>query len=153
MKLYIAEKASVGRALAEVLPGKKGKAECFLRCGEDIVAWAAGHLLELWMPEDYDERYKTWGFDTLLYVPTQWRRKETGTAKRLLIPLKKLIKELDPKRDVIVHVGDADREGQLLIDEILEFCGWKGKALRLRIKESHAPAIHKARENMRDNAE
>ena len=151
--LYISEKASVGRALAAALPGKQEKCEPFIKVGSDIVAWAAGHLLELCMPEDYDERYKQWGPDTLLYVPTPWRRKEMATAKKLLGPLKKLIKSLDPKVDVIVNAGDADREGQLLIDEILDFYGWTGSTLRLRINDMNVPAIRKALENMRDNAE
>lgn len=153
MKLYIAEKASVGRALAAALPGTQKKSGNFIQCGPDVVAWAAGHLLELCAPEDYDERYKQWEFDTLLYVPAQWRRKEMSAAKNLLEPLKKLIKGLDPRTDVIVNAADADREGQLLIDEILDYYGWKGRTLRLRINDVNPPAIRKALENMRDNAE
>ena len=110
-------------------------------------------MLELCAPEDYDERYKQWGFDTLLYVPEKWRRKEIRAAKNLTEPLKKLIKGLDPKADVIVNAGDGDREGQLLIDEILDYYGWKGRTLRLRINDVNEPAIRKALENMRDNAE
>jgi len=153
MKIYVAEKASVGRALAAALTGEQEKCEPFIKVDSDIVAWAAGHLLELCMPEDYDERYKQWGANTLLYVPSAWRRKEMTTAKKLLGPLKKLIKGLDPKVDIIVNAGDADREGQLLIDEILDFYGWKGQTLRLRINDMNAPAIRKALENMKDNAE
>ncbi|MDL2264380.1 DNA topoisomerase III [Synergistaceae bacterium OttesenSCG-928-I11] len=151
MKIYLAEKGSVGRALAAALPGETKKQGAFLRCGSDIVAWAAGHLLELFMPEDYDERYRQWCRDTLLYVPEKWRRKEMRTTRNLLEPLKKLIKGLDPKADVVVNVGDADREGQLLIDEILDFYGWKGATKRLRINDVNVPAIRKALENMRDN--
>ncbi|MDL2264084.1 DNA topoisomerase 3 [Synergistaceae bacterium OttesenSCG-928-I11] len=152
MKIYLVEKASVGKALAAALPGENKKQGTFIQCGSDIVAWAAGHLLELFMPEDYDERYRQWSRDTLLYVPEKWRRKEMRTAKNLLEPLKKLIKGLDPKSDVIVNAGDADREGQLLIDEILDFYGWKGKTQRLRINDVNAPAIRKALEEMKDNA-
>ena len=54
MKLYLMEKKSVGVALSNVLPGERKKEENLIRCGGDIVAWAAGHLLELYEPEDYD---------------------------------------------------------------------------------------------------
>lgn len=151
MKLYIAEKASVGRALADVLPGNRKKEETWICCGSDIVAWASGHLLELYMPEDYDERYKSWNAGTFLYVPQEWKRKEIPRTKTLFSNLKKLIKGLSEKNDVIVNVGDSDREGQLLIDEILEYCGWKGATQRLRINDVNPGAIRKALENVKDN--
>ena len=151
MKLYIAEKASIGRALAEVLPGPRKKMDNAVKCGSDIVAWASGHLLELYMPEDYDERYKSWNRSTLLYVPDTWKRREIARTKALFLSLKKLIKGLDSRKDVIVNVGDADRQGQLLIDEILEHCGWKGATERVRINDVNPSAIRKALENVKDN--
>jgi len=110
MKLYIAEKSSVARALSNVLPGEKRKEENFFRCGDDIVAWASGHLLELCEPEDYDLAYKKWSRDTLLYVPEKWKLREKERTKTLFASLKKLIKGLSAS-DVIVHCGDSDREG------------------------------------------
>ncbi|GHV31306.1 DNA topoisomerase 3 [Synergistales bacterium] len=149
MRLYIAEKASVGRALAGVLPGSKVKGDNCIRCGGDVVAWASGHLLELCEPEDYDEKYKRWGMDTLLYVPEKWRRKAIPRTKALLSGIKKLLRGCD----VVVNVGDSDREGQLLIDEILDYCGWAGKTQRLRLNDVNPNAIRKALDNIRDNAD
>lgn len=152
MKLYVMEKASLGRALANVLPGEKIKEENFIRCGDDIVAWASGHLLELCEPEDYDPAYKKWSRETLLYVPEKWKLREKERTKTLFAGLRKLIKGLSAS-DVVVNGADGDREGQLLIDEILEFCGWKGKTLRLRINDVNPDAIRKALANMKDNSE
>jgi DNA topoisomerase-3 len=149
----VAEKASVGRALSNVLPGAKKREEHFIRCGErseDIVAWASGHLLELCEPEDYDPAYKKWSRDTLLYVPDKWKLKEKERTKALFSDLKKLIRSLAPS-DVVVNVGDGDREGQTLIDEILEYCGWKGRTKRLRLNDINPDAIRKALLNMSDN--
>ena len=148
----MAEKASVGKALANVLPGIKKREGNFIRCGGDIVAWASGHLLELCEPEDYDPAYKKWGRDTLLYVPDKWKLKEKERTKALLSGLKKLIRGLAPS-DTVINVGDGDREGQTLIDEILEYCGWKGQTKRLRLNDVNPDAIRKALRNMRDNAE
>jgi DNA topoisomerase-3 len=152
MKLYICEKFSVGKALAGVLPGVTMRDKDFIRCGEDIVAWASGHLLELCEPEDYDGKLKTWGRDTLLYVPDKWRLKVKERTKGLFSCLSKLIHGLGPS-DIVVNVGDGDREGQTLIDEILEHCGWHGHTKRLRLNDVNPDAIRKALSNMRDNAE
>ena len=110
MKLYVTEKASLGRALASVLPGEKKKEDNFIRCGEDIVAWAAGHLLELRAPDEYDPAYKKWSRDTLLYVPDTWKLREKERTKALFAGLRKLIKSLTAS-DIVVHAGDSDREG------------------------------------------
>lgn len=149
MKLYIAEKRSAGRALADVLPGPKVKGGNCIRCGGDVVAWASGHLLELCEPEDYDERYKRWSRDTLLYVPKKWKRREIARTKGLLNGIRKLLNEAD----TVVNVGDSDREGQSLIDEILEYCGWAGPTKRLRINDMNPDAIRRALNDIRDNAD
>jgi DNA topoisomerase-3 len=154
--LYIAEKPSVGRAIAAVLPGKPARDESgFIRCGEDIVAWAAGHLLESAAPEDYDPKWAAWSADTLPLLPAQWKRipkkgGESGAnARKLLAELGKLLK----KADRVIHAGDADREGQFLIDEILEHFHWKGPTMRLRINDVNPDAVRKALREMRDNSQ
>ncbi|MDR1510441.1 MAG: hypothetical protein LBS53_12480 [Synergistaceae bacterium] len=147
MKLYICEKASLARALADVLPGEKTKGDDCIRRGGDVVAWASGHLLELFEPEDYDERYKRWSRDTLLYVPEQWKLKEIPRTKGLLSGIRKFLKEAD----TVVNVGDADREGTLLINEILDYCGWRGKTERLRINDMNPGAIRRALDAIKDN--
>jgi DNA topoisomerase-3 len=83
-RLFITEKASVGRALAHVLPGEKQKEEHCIRCGDDIVAWASGHLLRLFDPEDYDSRLKIWSLDTLPVIPDCWNYKAAVRTKVLL---------------------------------------------------------------------
>jgi DNA topoisomerase-3 len=153
MKLFVCEKKTVGMALSNALPGAREKDGMFIRRGADIVAWASGHLLELCEPEEYDPAYKKWSRETLLYVPEKWRLRVKKRGKELFASLSKAIKGLDANKDTIVNVGDADREGQLLIDEILDYCGWRGKTLRLRLNDINRNAIRKALENMRDNSE
>lgn len=149
MRLYIAEKASVGRALSAVLPGDRVKEGDHIRCGEDIVAWASGHLLELYEPDNYEERYKNWNLGDLPIVPKEWKLKEIPRTKSLLSGLRKLLRGADE----VINAGDSDREGQLLIDEILEYCGWKGSTKRLRINDVNPEAIRKALKEMKDNAD
>ena len=150
--MYVCEKASVGKALAGVLPGIRMRDKDYIRCGDDIVAWASGHLLEMCEPEDYDPAYRQWSRGTLLYVPDTWKLKEKERTKALLSGLKKLIKGLKPD-DVIVNAGDSDREGTTLVAEILDYCGWQGRTLRLRINDMNPDAIRKALDSIRDDSE
>ncbi|MDR2179833.1 MAG: DNA topoisomerase 3 [Synergistaceae bacterium] len=148
-RLFITEKASVGRALSNVLAGEKQKEENHIRCGDDVVAWASGHLLELFEPQDYDEVYSKWQLDTLPIIPKEWKLKEISRTKHLLQNIGKLLKQADS----VVHGGDGDREGQLLVDEILEYFDWKGPTQRLLINDVNPDAIRKALKAMRDNAD
>jgi DNA topoisomerase-3 len=149
MRLFLVEKASVGRALAEVLPGEKKREERHIRCGGDVVAWASGHLSELFEPQDYDEIHSKWRLDTLPIIPEQWKLKEIPRTRNLLKNIENLLK----RADSVVHGGDCDREGQLLIDEILQYFNWTGPTLRLRINDVNPDAIRKALKEMRDNGE
>ncbi|MCL2009678.1 MAG: DNA topoisomerase 3 [Synergistaceae bacterium] len=147
--LYIAEKASVGKALSAVLSGERVKGSNHIRCGDDVVAWASGHLLRLFEPEEYNEGLKKWTLDNLPIVPERWKYRPLERTKSLLDGIGTLMKDAD----VVVNAGDADREGSLLIDEILEHFGWKGPAKRLRINDVNPDAIRKALKEMKDNSE
>ena len=66
MRLFIAEKPSLGRALAQGLGnGKKEAGYISLNGGEDIVTWCFGHILEQYGPDDYDAKYKEWRLEDL----------------------------------------------------------------------------------------
>jgi DNA topoisomerase-3 len=146
-RLFITEKASVGRALANALPGEKKRENDCIRCGYDTVAWASGHLLRLFDPEDYDSGLKSWSLDTLPVIPEHWQYKVSARTKSLLDGLGKLLKSADS----VVHAGDLDREGQLLVDNILQYFNWQGPTLRLLINDVNPDAIRKALQNMKDN--
>ena len=66
MRLYIAEKPSLGRAIADVLPKPHKKDEGCIYVGNgDCVSWCIGHLLEQAEPDTYDPAYKQWRFEHL----------------------------------------------------------------------------------------
>lgn len=123
MNLFIAEKPSVAKAIAGEL-GITGKGDGFIQCGNDKITWCFGHMLEQAEPDDYTPENvprgqngrKVWRIDELPIIPTNWILKPKGDAKKQLATIGKLLKEAD----VIVNAGDPDREGQLLVDEVLE---------------------------------
>ncbi len=152
MRLYIAEKPSLGRAIADVLPKPQRKEEGCIRLGNgDCVSWCIGHLLEQAEPEAYNPDYKRWRLEHLPIIPKQWRlQPKSGTRKQLAV-LKKLIKQADQ----IVHAGDPDREGQLLVDEVIDYLGGgKGRrqVLRCLISDLNPSAVRRALEQLRDNS-
>ncbi|VTO22380.1 DNA topoisomerase III [Klebsiella variicola] len=58
MRLFIAEKPSLGRAIADVLPKPHRKGDGYIECGNgQVVTWCIGHLLEQAQPDVYDSRY------------------------------------------------------------------------------------------------
>ncbi len=74
MRVFIAEKPSLGRAIAEGLGGGSRK-DGYLDCQNgDVVTWCFGHLLELASPEEYNRAWKQWSKDTLPLIPDTWRK-------------------------------------------------------------------------------
>ena len=79
MRLFIAEKPSLGRAIADVLPKPHQRGEGFIKCGnEDIVTWCVGHLLEQAEPDAYDPKYKQWRLEHLPIIPEKERHQAAG---------------------------------------------------------------------------
>lgn len=154
MKLYIAEKPSLARAIADALPKPHRKAEGCIHLGNgDIVSWCIGHLLTQVDPEAYDPIYKKWQFEHLPIIPEKWKLKSTPRTSKQLAVLKKLIKQADQ----LVHVGDPDREGQLLVDEVIHFSGVKGKKLqqteRCLVSDLTTNAVKRSLQQLRSNQE
>jgi DNA topoisomerase-3 len=88
----------------------------------DTVSWCIGHLLEQQQPEAYDPAFKKWSHAHLPIIPEQWQLGvKKQTAKQLGV-LRKLVKQAEH----LVHAGDPDREGQLLVDEVINFLGVTG---------------------------
>jgi len=152
MKLYIAEKPSLGRAIADALPKPHKKQQGYIECGNgDVVTWCIGHILEQVEPDSYDEKYKKWQLDHLPIIPEQWQLKPKFKTKGQLSVIRKLVKQASQ----LVHAGDPDREGQLLIDEVIDYLNvseTKRKHMqRLLISDLNLPAVKRALTHLKSN--
>ena len=148
MKLYIAEKPELAKAIAKGLGGGSAKAG-YIDCGEDRVTWCFGHLLELYDPEDYDPAHKRWQMDTLPIAMTPWQYKPRDKAKKQLKVIEGLLKQANE----VVHAGDPDAEGQLLVEEVLGYFGNHKPVKRLLINDLTPKLVQGALANLRDNQE
>ncbi|MBU2871104.1 DNA topoisomerase III [Colwellia sp. E2M01] len=154
MKLYIAEKPSLGRAIAAALPKpqKNHKTHIELANG-DVVSWCIGHILAQADPEDYDAELKKWRMENLPIVPEQWQLKPISRTRSQLTVLRGLVK----KADEIIHAGDPDREGQLLVDEVIDYLKVaktkKANIKRLLISDLNLAAVKRALNSLKPNSE
>jgi DNA topoisomerase-3 len=147
MRLFIAEKPSLARAIADVLPGPQQRRTGYIECGRgDVVTWCAGHILELAEPEAYRPEYKTWAIEHLPITPEKWKLSVSAPD------LFKTIKTLLPNAREVVHAGDPDREGQLLVDEVLEHLSYRGSVSRILVSDLNPAAVRKALERLQPNA-
>ena len=148
-RLFICEKPSLAQAVAHYL-GSESKKDGYYEAGTDFVAWLQGHILAQKMPEEYNADLKKYSYDTLPIIPEVWEKevKLKGNYPRIYKTVTQLLKEVEE----VVNVGDPDREGQLLVDEVLDLAGNKLPVKRLYINAMDDTTIKRAFEGMVDNA-
>ncbi len=148
MQLFIAEKPELAKAIVAGLGGGQRR-EGYYDCGANCVTWCYGHMLKLLNPEDYDVRYRKWTMDDLPIINIPWHRKPADDAGRQA-QLKTIIRLLKTANSV-VHAGDPDEEGQLLVDEILAYAECRVPVQRLLINDNNIKVVRRQLGAMRDN--
>ncbi len=151
-RLFIAEKPNMAAEIAKCLGKgneKRKRGYFVIGSGQEIVTWSYGHILRQFAPEEYDIKYKNRNVFPIL--PKEWKMKvsEYGDSAAQLA----IIKNLCEDADEIVHAGDPDREGQLLVDEILDFVGNKKPVKRILLNALDEKSIRDALDHLRDNKE
>ncbi len=144
--LYLCEKPSQGRDIAAFL-GAHQRRNGYLE-GQGIrVSWCIGHLLELAPPDTYDKCYKRWTLNDLPIIPQQWKLEtKKSTAKQLTV-LKNLLKQCQ----AVVIATDADREGETIAREVLDYLHYKGAIQRLWLSALDRVSIQRAFNNLKNN--
>lgn len=157
MILIIAEKPSLGKDIAAALPGTATSKDGCIYKGDYVVTWVYGHMLTFKEPEDYDESYKVWDLSQLPIYFDPWGQKigkdsakKPGTVSKSARV--KQIGDLLKKADMVIHAGDPDEEGQLLVDELLRWFKYSGPVKRLDTGNTVLPAMKKALNNLKDNS-
>lgn len=116
-----------------------------------IVTWCIGHLIELAMPEAYDEKYRKWDMANLPFIPEKWRyavKKDTAkqykTVKQLLV---------DDRVDEVICGTDAGREGELIFRHVYKLSGSKKTIKRLWVSSMEDTALKEGFKNLKNGSD
>lgn len=148
-KLVIAEKPMLARDIARAITGKEVSESARLPISGNgyTVCACAGHLLELVKPDAIDPKWgMPWSLDVLPIEVHDWPKepavdKKTGESKK---PLIDQIAGLLKTCDSVIAAGDPDDEGQLIVDELLDYLGYAGKVERVYVNDNIEKNIVKA---------
>jgi DNA topoisomerase III len=146
--LVIAEKPSVGRDLARVLPGPFAKQEGYLDGPDYVITWAVGHLVQLADPDEYDAKFKRWRMPDLPIVPTKFKLvvRDERSRKQMSVVTSQLGRE---DVEQVVNACDAGREGELIFAYLYEKAKSKKPVQRLWLNSMTTAAMKSAFESLR----
>ena len=146
-QLIIAEKPSVGKAIAEVL-GVTEEKSGYMENDHFIVSWAFGHLISLGMPHEQNPKWKEWSLSLLPMFPEEYIYQVNKDSKEQFELLKKLIHRPDVSE--IVNAGDDGREGEYIQRLIYWKAGNTKPMKRLLIDSVSEKTILKGMNNLKD---
>ena len=163
MDLVIAEKPDIAKAVSKVIPGTPSWKNGYIEQGNYCITWCYGHLLTLKDPEDYGDEYArentpneklpiffdNWGTKVADKGPVLLKNGSKAPDKGEQV---KTIGELLKKASLVIVAGDIDDEGQLLVEELLEWHRYSGPIKRLDTGALNEASLKKAMANLMDNA-
>ena len=123
--VLIAEKPSVAREFAKILGEKLNNKDGYLEGDRFIVTWCVGHLVSMSYPEVYDEKYKKWSFDTIPFLPEEYRYEVISDVKKQFDTVKGLLTRDDVS--TIYICTDSGREGEYIYRLVRQEAGVTGK--------------------------
>lgn len=123
--LYIAEKPSVAQEFAKALKINGQRKDGYLESADSVVTWCVGHLVTMSYPEKYDIKYKRWSFDTLPFLPREFKYEVIPGVKKQFEIVKGLLNR--PDVETIYVCTDSGREGEYIYRLVAQMAGVKGK--------------------------
>lgn len=145
MKLFLCEKPSQAKDIGKVLGVLGGRYEGYFEKNGVAVTWAFGHILTDAMPDAYGEQFRQFGnIDALPCIPSQWVKEVPKDKVKQMNVIRKLLN----RADEVVIATDADREGEVIAREILEYCGYRKKLTRFWTSGLDTASVKKALASM-----
>ncbi len=129
--LFIAEKPSVAQAFAAALGETMKRNDGYQESEHLIVTWCVGHLVTMSYPDAYDQKYKKWAFDTLPFLPDQFRYEVIPSSAKQFQIVKTLLNRSDV--DKIYVCTDSGREGEYIYRLVRQEAGIAGKKEERRV--------------------
>ena len=148
MRVFITEKAdqalNIGKVLGLVHKFMQDGGTGYLECKGALVTWCIGHLLELYEPQDYDPKFARWSMQDLPIEPAKFKWRVKKGARKQFGVIQKLLE----KATEVVIATDYDREGELIGRNLIYFCKFRGRVLRLKLNALDDLSIKEALANL-----
>ena len=138
-QIVITEKASQAKDVRAAVGSRYG-----------TVLAAEGHLLDLREPEDVNPAWKRWSTALLKPDGLYGTKPASGGNKAAKL---KAIRAALKTADRVWLATDCDREGQLIGQEVLEHCRYRGEVMRVLFTAQDAETIRAAFRRARPNGE
>ena len=148
--LIIAEKPSVASDIARVISGFT-KHDDYFENDQYVIAAAAGHLLEIAAPEEYEVKRGKWSFAHLPVIPPHFDLHPIAKSEKRLKLLTKLMKRKDIT--ALINACDAGREGELIFRYIIQATKAKQPIKRLWLQSMTPASIRDGFANLRADEE
>ena len=152
--VFIAEKPSVAQEFAKALHVNFKRNDGFLEADNYIVTWCVGHLITMSYPEKYDPQLKRWSFDTLPFLPQEFKYEVIPAVEKQFNIVKRLLTRDDV--ETIYVCTDSGREGEYIYRLVEQMAGVKDKhkkEKRVWIDSQTEEEILKGIENAKDLSE
>ena len=154
--LLIAEKPDLMRKIEEVYNAHRSS----IPYSVDFTA-QRGHLVTLMLPDELDESQSDWSWENLPFEPEKFggwkykliKEKKTGsflTAQERYDIIKKKLDSND--YDFVIHAGDPDQEGELLVNIVLQYANNRIPVKRFWTNDLTESHILGALQNLRDES-
>ncbi len=145
--LVITEKKDLLRDVTSFIYPAENKGQFWQYKNVSIIA-TDGHILKALEPHEYDpELGSPWKLDKIPFRLFPIRKKPEISKIQRWNALDKLIKVAD----IVLHCGDPDDEGQLIVDEVIEYTNFKGPVYRVFLSDNTETGVKRAFEKMSDN--
>ena len=119
--LYIAEKPSVAQQFAQALKIQGRRQDGYIESEDAVVTWCVGHLVTMSYPEAYDARFKRWSFQTLPFLPKNFKYEVIPAVAKQFAIVKGLLTR--PDIDTIYVCTDSGREGEYIYRLVAQMAG------------------------------
>ena len=127
-RVFIAEKPSVAKEFAKALKENFKQNDGYLESDNSIVTWCVGHLVNMSYPEEYDANLKKWSFDTIPFIPENYKYQIISSVSKQFNIVKTLLTRNDV--DTIFVCTDSGREGEYIYRLVEQEAHVKGKTRR-----------------------
>lgn len=147
--LLIAEKPSLMRDIQNAYNSCKDKVEYDIDFTTQF-----GHLVELIDPVEINPVFKSWDINLLPIDPAKeggWKYKVKKDTKKAFLEIQNAIKS--GRYDAVIHAGDPDQEGELLVNLTLNKIGNTLPVLRLWSNDTTQAGLENALQNLRNDSE